>query len=80
MRLLDTIDLTINEFSGPTLPYAILSHRWEDEEVTLQDMRDGKGPNMKGWAKLVGCCKQAYEDGLRYVVSILEKISLAPLS
>ncbi|PMD16891.1 hypothetical protein NA56DRAFT_649170 [Hyaloscypha hepaticicola] len=49
MRLLNSSKLTLHEFFGSNIPkYAILSHRWEDEEVTFQDMRDEKGPGMAG--------------------------------
>jgi hypothetical protein len=39
MRLLHVETLVFHEFYGSHVPaYAILSHRWEDEEVTYQDM------------------------------------------
>lgn len=42
MRLLNTTSLTLHEFFGNSIPsYAILSHRWEDEEVTFQDLQAG---------------------------------------
>lgn len=70
MRLLNASKLTLHEFLDRKIPkYAILSHRWEDEEVTFQDLRDGKGPAMEGWAKVTGCCAQAVLDGWEYVVS-----------
>lgn len=72
MRLLDTSTYRLHEFNGYDVPpYVILSHRWEDEEVTFQDLRDGQGPEMQGWGKLVGCCKQARIDGFKYAVSII---------
>jgi len=41
MRLLRAVDMTFHEFEGSSIPpYAILSHRWEGEEVTYQEMRD----------------------------------------
>jgi hypothetical protein len=71
MRLLNSSKLTLHEFFGSNIPtYAILSHRWENEEVTFQDMRDGKGPRMAGWSKVTGCCAQAVLDGWEYVVSL----------
>jgi hypothetical protein len=72
MRLLHASNLTMHEFYGDNIPeYAILSHRWENEEVTFQDFRDGKGPKMAGWSKVTGCCAQAMLDGWEYVVSYL---------
>jgi len=50
--------------------YAILSHRWEDGEVTLQDLRHGRAPDMAGYLKIVKCCEQAAKDGWEYAVSI----------
>jgi hypothetical protein len=44
MRLLDTTTLTIHEFFGNSIPdYIIVSYRWENEEVTFQDLQAGKG-------------------------------------
>jgi len=41
MRLLRAIDMTFHEFEGSSIPpYAILSHRWEGEEVSYQEMSD----------------------------------------
>ena len=40
MRLLHTEDLHVEDFSGRKVPeYAILSHRWGDDEVSFQDLR-----------------------------------------
>ena len=72
MRLINTSSLKSQEFFGAKTPaYAILSHFWEDDEVTLQDLRDDKGSDKQGWGKVVGCCKKALEDGWEYVVSSL---------
>jgi hypothetical protein len=69
MRLLNASDLKLYEFLGGTIPeYAILSHRWEDEEVTFQDLRDGEGSSKAGWGKITGCCAQAILDDWQYVV------------
>jgi hypothetical protein len=42
MRLLDTLDAeTTTEMLGSKMPpYAILSHTWEGEEVTFQQLQD----------------------------------------
>ena len=46
MRLLRAVDMTFHEFEGSSIPpYAILSHRWEGEEVTYQEMRDRASAN-----------------------------------
>jgi hypothetical protein len=41
MRLLRAVDMTFHDFEGSSIPpYAILSHRWEGEEVTYQELSD----------------------------------------
>jgi hypothetical protein len=68
MCLLDTTTLTVGEFLGDSIPqYAILSHRWEDEEVSFQDLQSGRGLGMKGHTKIQGCCAQAALDGWHYL-------------
>ena len=49
-------------------PYAILSHTWgnDDDEVTFDDLRDGKGNEKAGYAKLKFCGQQAQKDNLEY--------------
>lgn len=69
MRLLDTRTLKIHEFQGSQIPpYAILSHRWEEEEVTYQDLQSGPDVCQRrlGFAKIQKCCQQAVIDGLEY--------------
>jgi hypothetical protein len=57
MRLLNTETREIREFFGITTPkYAILSHRWEEDEVSFQDVRDQKNLNACGWSKVKNCC------------------------
>ncbi|CAN9173620.1 unnamed protein product [Alternaria alternata] len=51
---------------GNIPPYAILSHVWDDEEVTLEDIMNGTGKDKKGYRKLIFCANQAAKDGLRY--------------
>jgi hypothetical protein len=67
MRLLDTSTLTLRTFFGSIPRYAILSHRWEGEEVTYQDLLFGRAPeNGKSFYKICGCCRQAAIDGWQY--------------
>jgi Heterokaryon incompatibility protein (HET) len=49
--------------------FAILSHTWSteaDDEVKLQDIKDGTCANKTGFQKLLFCSKQAKHDGLQY--------------
>jgi hypothetical protein len=73
MRLLERksnggFSLTQNLFERDVsqYPYAILSHRWGNEEVTFDDIERGKGHDKAGYKKLEFCGEQAAKDGLRY--------------
>ncbi|KAI1841359.1 hypothetical protein JX266_012440 [Neoarthrinium moseri] len=86
MRLLDTKTRKLHEFSGRKVPsYAILSHTWDEDEVTFGDLQR-KFPWYKrkhGYAKIKNCCRRALQDGLRYVwidTCCIDKSSSAELS
>jgi hypothetical protein len=61
-------EFSLTEFFGDDIPeqYAILSHRWGPEEVTLADLTDGTGKKMAGYSKIQFCGEQARRDGLQY--------------
>ncbi|KAI0975637.1 heterokaryon incompatibility protein-domain-containing protein [Xylaria arbuscula] len=84
MRLLNVHTFVISEFYGNQIPrYAILSHTWDEEEVTLQDMIEGKAPSRRGYQKIALCCEQARCDGLPYAwidTCCIDKRSSAELS
>ncbi|RYN85703.1 hypothetical protein AA0119_g13198 [Alternaria tenuissima] len=71
MRLLDFDALgrlVLTDFCGKTIPpYAILSHRWSDAEILIEDISNGtykeKG---EGYRKLEFCANQAAQDELQY--------------
>jgi hypothetical protein len=66
MRLINTNTLEFAEFLGPTTPpYAILSHTWEDGEVSLREMTD-PSPSVtskNGYRKIVDYCRLAAREG-----------------
>jgi hypothetical protein len=84
MRLLNTTSLELVEFFGDQVPpYAILSHTWEDEEVSFQHIQDPAWKGLKGFAKIAGCCTQAREDELDWVwidTCCIDKSSSSELS
>jgi hypothetical protein len=84
MRLLNTTSIEVERFTGKVPPYAILSHRWEDDEVTLEDMKPGgAGKGMKGYRKLRLSCAMAERQGLNYIwidTCCIDKTSSAELS
>lgn len=66
MRLINAEQLVTEEkFSfevfdnRPVPPFAILSHCWEDEEVTFGDCKSGGVKSKKGYAKIWQTCRQA---------------------
>lgn len=85
MRLLRTDDYSLKEFSENDLPsYVILSHTWGSDEVTFADLREsGALGRIKKSRKIVGCCKQARQDGYEWVwidTCNIDKSSSAELS
>jgi hypothetical protein len=85
MRLINTECLRLEEYIDNNIPpYAILSHTWEDEEVTLQDWSDLETrSSKKGYTKIRDTCAQALKDGYRYVwvdTNCIDKTSSAELS
>ena len=84
MRLIHTTTLKIILLLQRELPeYVILSHTWGEEEVTLQDMQSGTASEKKTYAKIIGCCKKAAEDGYTYCwidTCCIDKTSSADLS
>lgn len=85
MRLINTNTLELREFFGATPRYAILSHTWEEEEVSLQEMKD-RAPSLatkKGYRKIVDYCHLAARQGYAWVwvdTCCINKTSDAELS
>lgn len=66
MWLLNARTRKLQNFYGSVIPkYAILSHRWEDEEVTFEAIHDHP-EQLKGYEKIDRCCKQALTSGTRF--------------
>jgi hypothetical protein len=69
MRLINTRTRKFEEFIGRSIPkYAILSHTWEEEEVSYTDYVEGRHltSHMKGFDKIDKTCQLAMEEGLQY--------------
>ena len=84
MRLLNTKTCTLREFFGENIPpYAIFSHRWEEEEVTFRDLNEGRKRILKGYSKILGLCIQAEKDSLNWAwidTCCIDKSSSAELT
>ncbi|KAF4493061.1 Vegetative incompatibility protein HET-E-1 [Colletotrichum fructicola Nara gc5] len=76
--------MTVEDFSSKQIPpYAILSHTWEDGEVTLQDMERQTASTKAGYAKIRESCEQTLRDDLDYIwvdTCCIDKTSSAELS
>lgn len=69
MRLINTSTLEFEEFLGSKIPkYAILSHTWEEEEVSYADYAAGRHliHHMKGFDKIKSTCSIAAEQRIQY--------------
>ncbi|KAF7549886.1 hypothetical protein G7Z17_g6080 [Cylindrodendrum hubeiense] len=87
MRLINVHTLRLEEFDNPALvpDYAILSHRWGDEEVSFEDMKDLAVAQTKtaSFSKILGTCEAARVQGPQYIwvdTCCIDKSSSAELS
>lgn len=87
MHLIHTSTLRLHEFFGDTVPkYAILSHTWEDEEVSFNDMQSFELSQLRqkrGFQKIEYTCAEARKRGLGWAwvdACCIDKSSSAELS
>ncbi|KAI9705757.1 MAG: hypothetical protein M1820_005005 [Bogoriella megaspora] len=89
MRLLKFDDrgkIRLTDHKRDQIPcYAILSHTWgaDDDEVTFDDLIEGKGQDKAGFAKISFCARQSAKDGLQYFwidTCCIDKRNLTELS
>lgn len=88
MRLINTTTLDLKEFYGSKVPcYAILSHTWDDEEVSYQEwlQKDASTAIKAGYKKILGACAKTREeqppiDWLWVDTNCIDKTSSADLS
>ncbi|KAJ8131242.1 hypothetical protein O1611_g2384 [Lasiodiplodia mahajangana] len=79
MRLLNAESQELKTFYGQVPEYAILSHTWGRDEITLRDLGEinsyyPKNPlevdylrSTQSFMKITQCCKQAIKDNLQWV-------------
>ncbi|KAI0514706.1 heterokaryon incompatibility protein-domain-containing protein [Xylaria bambusicola] len=88
MRLLNAHTRQIHEFisSYDVEDFAIVSHTWGKEEISLQDWQNLSPAELElreGYAKICHCCQQAIEDGYDWVwldTCCIDKTSSSELS
>jgi hypothetical protein len=68
MRLLNAKTLLLKDFVGDSsIPrYAILSHTWGTDEISLQEWNEASKALKSGYKKIKYCCDQAIQDGLEW--------------
>jgi hypothetical protein len=69
MWLLNTRTITLSQQSDDDVRYAILSHRWgnDNEEVSFDDIHNPEvARGKKGYDKIKRCCEQALKDKYDY--------------
>lgn len=68
MRLLNAKTLQLKDFVGDeNIPkYAILSHTWGKDEISLQAWNDTDKETKGGFTKIKYCCDQAIRDNLEW--------------
>jgi hypothetical protein len=68
MRLLNTTKRKLEEFAGSEIPpYAILSHTWEENEISFQDIKGADVVEKVGYEKIRNTCSMAADNGFDYV-------------
>ncbi|KAF1834875.1 HET-domain-containing protein, partial [Decorospora gaudefroyi] len=77
--------LALADFRGKTIPpYAILSHRWSDSEILIEDISNGTyNEKEEGYRKLQFCAERAAQDELQYFwidTCCIDKWNLSELS
>ena len=84
MWLLDTTSVQLKFIHDcKDVQYAILSHTWEGDEVTFQELNAGSGKAKQGYQKILNTCEQALKDGYKYAwvdTCCINKESSAELS
>jgi hypothetical protein len=85
MRLINTSKLCVEEFQDESIPqYAILSHTWGLDEISLQDLQSGILDDSRAECnKIKAFCSQAKGNGFQHVwvdTCCIDKTNSAELS
>lgn len=84
MRLLNTRIFELKGFFTKEAPsYVILSHRWDEIEITFKDVMKRRNLHAAGWSKVRNCCSFARKRGYQWVwidTCCIDKRSSAELS
>jgi hypothetical protein len=69
MRLLKTENIELEESFDHRIPdrYAILPHRWEQDELLYHDLQTRRNRDGAGFIKVQKYCKKGLEDGFEWL-------------
>ncbi|KAH7075722.1 heterokaryon incompatibility protein-domain-containing protein [Paraphoma chrysanthemicola] len=83
MHLLNTSSVKLKNFPTTIPPYAVLSHTWDEDEVSFDDINEPHAATIKGYEKIKISCTQAALDGYEWIwidTCCIDKRSSAELS
>ncbi|KAI6709734.1 hypothetical protein PZA11_002007 [Diplocarpon coronariae] len=83
MRLINTATIELESFLGKPPPYAVLSHRWEANEVSFEEMKPGGIRDTQKLSKIHSSCAIASRHGLEFLwidTCCIDKASSSELS
>jgi hypothetical protein len=83
MRLLHTTTRKLHVFFSNIPKYAILSHTWQKEEISLQELEADSNKDKAGWRKVIKFCELASSEGYTFAwidTCCIDKTSSAELS
>ena len=83
MRLLHTSKFLLRVFSEESIPkYTILSHTWDTQELSFQDMSSGNFKQLPGFDKVKGACQTVKDryDWIWIDTCCIDKTNSAELS
>ena len=68
MRLIKVRTRPTKEFFEPNVPtYAVLLHRWQEEELTFQEYEQGNAASNASYHKIENLCRLTLEDGIEWI-------------
>ncbi|PBP28961.1 hypothetical protein BUE80_DR000139 [Diplocarpon rosae] len=67
MRLINTTIIELESFMGKPPPYAILSHRWEANEVSFEEIKSADIRDPQNLSKIRSSCAIASRHGLEFM-------------
>lgn len=83
LKLSEPLEIRDDDYLDAVPKYAVLSHRWQADEITFKDFVKGRNLAGAGYRKVVSMCKLARSRELEWVwihTCCIDKRSSAELS